>query len=288
MQALLFEILRSPANTIFRGFKICRLLALNHGDSCIAIHTVNPDIPFPRSSFGYNDQDVSARVSTGVLQTTPLPHPAQQPNTAAYALSDSPSGLLAFMLDEIGHRPNNTGQSSPDREGPASAGHTVTGHSPMSVQSSSSSGTSPGWSTPGLGTRSPYIAQTPHRSPESSIHLDTWTPRLIINWTMMYWLPGPESALRWLSNSALIIAALWSKFSQVPIGITYFQDMSIQSSTPGQAPPQWAEAYHRVAMLRRREGRVRFPALERPTEVVMDIRELVNILNIVETSTSAS
>lgn len=48
MQALLFEILRSPANTIFRGFKICRLLALNHGDSCIAIHTVNPDIPFPR------------------------------------------------------------------------------------------------------------------------------------------------------------------------------------------------------------------------------------------------
>ena len=34
--------------TVPRGFKICRILALAHPDSCIAIHTVNPDVPAPR------------------------------------------------------------------------------------------------------------------------------------------------------------------------------------------------------------------------------------------------
>ena len=50
------------------------------------------------------------------------------------------------------------------------------------------------------------------------------------------------------------------------------------STGSGQTPPEWAEAYHRVAMLRRREGKVRFAAWERPGEVVQDIRELADIV----------
>jgi len=224
----------------------------------------------------------------GALQATSLPHPAQQPHITAYALSDSPSGLLAFVLNEIIPQYSSDAQRSPEREETTSVGQSSTGHSPLSLLSPSSSGASPGWSTPGHTAHSPYFPQTPYRSPGSPAQMETWTPKSIIHWTMMYWLPGPEVALRWLANSAQLISSIWSIFSQVPLGITYFQDMSIQSSNPGHAPPQWAEAYHRVAMLRRREGRVRFPAWERPAEVVMDIRELANILNIGETSTFAA
>lgn len=105
-----------------------------------------------------------------------------------------------------------------------------------------------------------------------------WTPTALINWAMIYWLPGPEVALRWLANSAPIAASLWLNYSSVPLGITHFRETVLPGTGTGQTPPQWAEAYHRVAMVRRREGRVRFAAWERPGEVVMDIREFAGIL----------
>jgi len=95
---------------------------------------------------------------------------------------------------------------------------------------------------------------------------------------MIYWLPGPEVALRWLVNSAALTPPLWTMHSNVPLGITQFRELALPGTRSVQTPPQWAEAYHRVAMVRRREGRVRFPAWERPGEMVEDIRELAGIL----------
>jgi len=91
-------------------------------------------------------------------------------------------------------------------------------------------------------------------------------------------LPGPEVALRWLANSAVLAPSLWLSHSNVPLGITHFAETAVPGTGTGQTPPQWAEAYHRVAILRRREGGVRFAAWERPMEVVMDIRELANVV----------
>ncbi|KAI7117890.1 hypothetical protein KC319_g19334 [Hortaea werneckii] len=104
-----------------------------------------------------------------------------------------------------------------------------------------------------------------------------WSPIAIINWTMIYWLPGPEVALRWLANSAALVPSLWMGQSNVPLGISHFRE-NVPGSGTGQTPPQWLEAYHRVAMVRRREGRVRYPAWERPADLVMDIRELAGIV----------
>ena len=71
--------------------------------------------------------------------------------------------------------------------------------------------------------------------------------------------------------------------SSVPLGITHFREHSMpgtpgQATGTGQTPPQWAEAYHRIAMLQRRDGRVRFAAWERPCELVIDLREFADLL----------
>jgi len=120
-------------------------------------------------------------------------------------------------------------------------------------------------------------------SPEGSFALVRFTVELAAN---VHRLPGPEVALRWLANSAVLAPSLWLSHSNVPLGVTHFRD-SVAPGTgtgTGQIPPEWAEAYHRVAMLRRREGGVRFPAWERPMEVVMDIRELADIVVISATA----
>lgn len=100
---------------------------------------------------------------------------------------------------------------------------------------------------------------------------------------MMYWLPGPEVALRWLANSRELTGGLWTVFSPVPMGISYFQDSGSSPGAGDMSPINpitvtWTEAYHRVVMLRRREGRVKFPAWERPADIVADIRELAEIV----------
>ena len=108
---------------------------------------------------------------------------------------------------------------------------------------------------------------------------NAWTPTALVNWAMLYWLPGPEVALRWLVNSSGLASTLWESHSTVPLGISHFREPALPGAAPTQIPPEWAEAYHRIAMLRRREGRVRYPAWERPGELVMDIREFADMLN---------
>lgn len=291
-----------------RGFKIGRMLSLTHAESVIAIHTVNPEVPAPRfgisllswfkyhiakltfailhrSTFGYLPEDFAGISSPltdvpmhtpGGMTTPGLTPPltpggsqmaVDRPQTSAYALCDSPSGLLAYVVDAISP-PAVSPAASPSSPGnlhiPTSAPSPISPQSyAMSPQSSRSSA---------------------NQSPVTPKHFELgeatspWTPTALIDWAMLYWLPGPEVALRWLTNSSTLLPTLWTSHNPIPLGISYFRE-AIPGVGSVQTPPQWAEAYHRIAMLRRRDGRVRFPAWERPGELVLDIREFVDLLN---------
>lgn len=251
-----------------RGFKVGRMLALHHNDSCVALHTINPEVPAPRfdlhflawikyrmakltfavlhrSSFGYTPEELamtglSIQASSQQQHTPPLspgsaPNAASipaRPQTSSYALTDSPAGLLAYIVDAI--KPARPSSTSP----------------------------------PPMQSNSLQLANI--RAP--------WNPTSLITWAMIYWLPGPEVSLRWLLNSSHLTTALWSTYSNVPLGISHFRDPQPNGSGTGVCPPQWAEAYQRVVMLRRRDGRVRLPAWERPAEVVLDIRDLCAVI----------
>ena len=254
-------------------------MALSQPDSCIAIHTSNPEVPPPRYAickpgwfrhlvaklttvfrspgYGYPTDDLT--VSGLSLQqqaglTPPLTPGSYQPGgarpqTIAHALTDSPSGLLGYIYDAI--KPSRFGSSSPHSP--------LAHHSPQSHASPRSQGHSP-------------------QPLELSGLQNPWTPTALINWVMIYWLPGPEVALRWMVNSSTLVPTLWASHSSVPLGISHFREPTMPGGASGQTPPGWAEAYHRIAMIRRREGNVRFPAWERPAEIVMDIRELAEIV----------
>ncbi|KAK6433865.1 hypothetical protein LTR95_009955 [Oleoguttula sp. CCFEE 5521] len=228
------------------GFKIARAIALQHPESCMAVHTTDPKMPWPSPEL--NMFPGSGMVSP--MQSVPVtPHNVTNPvspdqqQAMAFALCDSPSGLLAYVMDMI--KP------------------------PASTSAPKSSAPTP---SPRL---SPYAQYSPAPS-GSPQPRDPWSPTTLINWTMLHWLPGPEISLRWVANSTSMEPALWLAHSQVPLGITHY-------SLPGSPrrphdPVVWAEAFHRVAMIRRRIGGVRFAAWERPDDVVADIRELAGLV----------
>ena len=149
-----------------RGFRICRVLALTHPESCIGIHTVNPEVPAPRfgtllwlkhhiakltfaifrrSTFGYSPEELAfPGAMPDAMQMTPGMTPpltpggsqpaSERPQTAAYALCDSPSGLLAYILDSI--KPPSINPSSPASSGSPESLRPPTGmgRSPASPQ----------------------------------------------------------------------------------------------------------------------------------------------------------
>lgn len=117
-----------------------------------------------------------------------------------------------------------------------------------------------------------YSSQSPGSGKSAAQEVQSpWNPTALVNWCMLYWLPGPEVALRWIINSTPMIPRLWSTHSHVPLAISQF---SVQNSPlPGT---QWSEAYHRIAAIHWRPGNVRFPAWERASDVVMDIRDLAS------------
>lgn len=190
-----------------------------HPDSCLAIHTANPDVPAPRfgistiawlkyriaklifavsrrSAYGYNPGDFGASGSSMGISVTQAPglsppltpgvaRPGvERPQTTAYALCDSPSGLLAYVLDAI--RPPSVMPSRSPSSSPESLRPPTAGRSPVSPQSHGSR--TPGAQSPGL--------SMPQTNLELS-ELSPWTPTALVNWAMLYWLPGPEVALRW-------------------------------------------------------------------------------------------
>lgn len=272
-----FEI--AYANKPIRGFKIARAIALRHPESCLAVHTVNPDIPAPlydspmasglsspwlpdmtdlslcSNAAGMSPHDVGMgapspgwqmQQPTAVRPSTPSTPQAsmERPQTISYALCDSPSGLLSYILDLI--KPPTT--------------------RPASAQPSPS----------------PRPSPRPRSSPqemETQQLARPYTKTAIINWVMMHWIPGPEVALRWLANSSAMTSSLWTNYTMVPLGISHYSPQS-PPGTPdmAQASLPWAEAYHHVIMVRRRQGVVNFAAWERPAEVVMDLREMVKLI----------
>ena len=180
--------------TLTRGFKICRVLAITHPESCIAIHTVNPEVPAPRfgtltwlkyfvakltfaitrrSSFGFMPEDLNL-MSGLSLQTYGLTPPLtpggysqttnERPQTSAYALCDSPSGLLAHILDAI--RPPASSSRSPS-------------NSPESLRAPSAA-VSPG--SPQSYGMSPQTSRSSN-SPEKAQNLGLGTYRLYTNFT---------------------------------------------------------------------------------------------------------
>ncbi|KAI9712386.1 MAG: hypothetical protein M1820_001599 [Bogoriella megaspora] len=166
------------------GFKICRMLALHHKRSCLAIYTNSPDVPpptfriaplaclkyhvarltrcrMPFLSFGYLRSDIESQQHhhSRLPRTNPFEEQSFRPQTTAHSLCDSPVGLLACMLDAI--------------------------------------------------------------RPSLAIH--EWPKNDILNWTMMHWLPGPEAALRWLRQASHEARSeCWYSYSITPLGVSSF------------------------------------------------------------------
>ena len=111
----------------------------------------------------------------------------ERPQTTAYALCDSPSGLLAYVLDAIRPPLNELSPLDSSSHSPETLRPPIAGLSPISPQSYGS-GTPSG--------RSPQSPAPPQTNLELS-GLTPWTPAALINWAMLYWLPGPEVPLRW-------------------------------------------------------------------------------------------
>lgn len=241
-----------------RGFSICRALAQRHSNHCLAVHTANPSFAKPTAkrsamaflkykiakltkgklpllSFGYLPTELESRPEA---EYTSTPHDSLysdrplgptlhrlyslRPQTLSFSLCDSPVGLLAALLDVIHTR--------------------VLSGSPLSSRS-----------------RSPFLSpvelemqdhslprherihsgstERPHpmspRDKEMEARNYTWTPTEILNWTMMQWLPGPESSLRWLRQAHLdTTASHWNDYCSVPLGISSFQARTSNTATP--------------------------------------------------------
>ncbi|KAF2718966.1 alpha/beta-hydrolase [Polychaeton citri CBS 116435] len=219
------------------GFTVARILALRHGGNALGVHTTNPQIPQPGMSFGAAPDnlalsDLSLHPTGLSPPMTPGPssslQPQARPQTDAFALTDSPAGLLAHIVDKV--RP-----------------------------------------------RARQNQASPNITPLSALQ-DPWPADALLDWTMLYWLPGPEVALRWLVNTSPLESSLWTGFSNVPLGISMYQDASSAVSTADANRPTWASAFHPVVQVKWRQGKVRFPMWERPDDVVQDIREMVKTL----------
>lgn len=95
-----------------------------------------------------------------------------------------------------------------------------------------------------------------------------WCPTTLLDWTMMQWLPGPEAGMRWVQRAKWErerAGRLWGGYvGGAPLGISFFGGQGLG----------WAEAWQRVAWVRRREGEIVVrPEWERPGELVADLRE---------------
>lgn len=155
-----------------------------------------------------NDDD-SSNGADGIGEIVRL---SSRPQTLAYALCDSPVGLLAHTLDLLK---------------PCLA----------------------------LG-RAGYLSTV-------------WTPAILLSWTMLQWLPGPEAGFRWMQRAKSEIKVgglLWRRHSEVPLGISQFGK--------SHGVLRWAQAWQEVRWLKKREASdVIRPEWESPEELAQDLRE---------------
>jgi hypothetical protein len=241
-----------------RGFSICRALAQRHPDHCLAVHTANPSFTKPTAkrsamaflkykiakltkgklpllSFGYLPTELESRSKAKHPSTTHDPlypyHPlgptlhrlySLRPQTLSFSLCDSPVGLLAALLDVIHTRvpagsPLNSRSRSPFL-------------SPVELEMQDNS--LPRHERIHSGSTDRPHPMSP-RDNDSEPKNYTWTPTEILNWTMMQWLPGPESSLRWLRQAHLdTTRPHWNDYCPVPLGISTFHAQNSNTMTP--------------------------------------------------------
>lgn len=184
-------------------------------------------------------------------------------HSLAYAMTDSPVALMTKILEETGI----AGLSSHSTDSPRSKSR----ERPVSARG-----------PPVDAGQSICVSLTSPMQTKNQCDMDgfdiPWNPNTLITWTMMHWLPGPEMALNWLANSSGREDLLWASYSRVPLGITHYSNTNSDIATKPCNPVEWTEAYHRLVMIKRRDGNIRFAALERPMKIVIDIRELAQTL----------
>jgi hypothetical protein len=196
-----------------RGFSICRALAMNHGDRCLAVHTANPTFreptvkrskkawmkykiakvtkgKVPGLSFGYLPDELRARGkekgddemqnSDRPLGTTLHQLYSLRPQTLSYSLCDSPVGLLAALLDVVHTRvPSGSPLTSRSRSPFLS---------PVELEMQESNQTQSDERFHSGNFHQTHRMSTIQEEMEARSY--TWTPTEILNWTMMQWLPG--------------------------------------------------------------------------------------------------
>jgi hypothetical protein len=242
-----------------RGFSICRALAQRHSDHCLAVHTANPTFveptvkrgvmaavkykiakltqgKLPLLNFGYVPSELRSDQGDEASSTTqssasmdeslgPTLHRlySLRPQTLSFSLCDSPVGLLAALLDVIHTRmptgsPLNSRSRSPFLS-PVELEMQDAQSSPRHERIHSGS------------TERPHPTSPRQSEMENKNYI--WTPTEILNWTMMQWLPGPESSLRWLRQAHVdTTKPRWNDYCAVPLGISSFQAGKGRTATP--------------------------------------------------------
>lgn len=249
---------------IIRGFIVARSIALKYPERCIAIHTAGLDVPRPRFlhapivwlsyhlawwtatnipflGFGYVPSDFET-VSTTIKEeahrnkrSTSLSM-ALRPRTLAYALADSPTGLLALMFDLIG----------------------PLGRAQVRAQSNAD----------GANASERQSLQNAAWLPSDVI---MWT---MMYWlpgpeAPLRWLRNA------ISDSRTPNAPLWRQYSFVPLGVSCFRLPTGSTGGGYTVPPAWATAYQKLIWVTRHSREVCWPAWEAPEELVIDIRNFV-------------
>lgn len=103
----------------------------------------------------------------------------------------------------------------------------------------------------------------------------------ILNRVMLYWLPGPEAALRYLRCTHLDSPSLYKTYTHVPLGVSSF---AWEAEEHG--PVLWGEGWQNLVWARKRHGSVSVYAgrsgdgrrCDYDAEVVSDLRDFVAAL----------
>ncbi|KAI0427422.1 alpha/beta-hydrolase [Xylaria sp. FL1042] len=245
----------SPAHI---DYKLADWLSTQYSDSCLGTHLISPPLTQPRlqeaplawakwsiarffeaSMLGYRSDDFSVFRQGGVGTPKKSTIAARlqrskpglaEPNTLSYALCDSPTGLLVFVMKGL-------------------------------------------------------CLLAPHKE---------FTPKEIINFTQLAWLPGPESAMRFWGHCARHPEIAGRKSSRKPhVALTVFlgdikreaprasngengeasSDMFDGAKTP-YSFPSWAKTRYNVLHTNRASGDPGLLAWERPEIIAAGIRGL--------------
>ncbi|KAF2703388.1 alpha/beta-hydrolase, partial [Pleomassaria siparia CBS 279.74] len=283
------------------GFGICRALALNHPNSCVAVHTANPSFmeptfkgspvayikhriakltkaKVPLLSFGYTPDELKQPVTAeldAVIRDLPYSHNLMgttlRPQTLAFSLCDSPIGLLANLLDITHIRsPQSTQLASRSRSRSRSRSPFL---DPGELEMQERSANNEDEIRSAAPTERREVPFGPHESDLDGKGYN-WSSTEMLNWTMMQWLPGPEASLRWLQRAHMDTepsSALSSSFSEVPLGISTFQARN--SNSAASTPLMWGSPVWSIAWIKRNQRAATQPAWEAPDLLVLDVRE---------------